>query len=574
MSTSLNIAIVIIFTLFIITSLLLIIYNTSNTGSIPISSLTTRGIQGYTCLNQPCTNNFTCDPTEGVCRLKNGEVCASGSKCLSTSYCSGICVDTNPSYVTGKANDPCPCADGQVCVPQQSGTTAISASKLLVCKKIEGEPCTNNNECLNNVCYLGIVCSGGLPVGSVCTQNSDCDVGNMCSLGYCQPNGITTGEAGAYCSTTPTCNAGLNCVSNKCVQAQGGLTQVCGWNGVICSHPLECLGTPTATACQFPYPNPNAGVSNEVNEPCVLNLQCSSNKCSGLGGLYQLVFNTDTSTTDPFSLIGTYTISYKLVWKRPTSDPIYRLMESWTTPGEVYIFSSTLGIIDTNGNVIVPLIFTDTLRTLVDADSRYIILNIPFSTTTVLMYYNNGTYTPFNVSNTSDAPGTQYYNGVPIIMSHISVSSKGDILVVDSSSFHTPYTYLLQHGTSTWILYSTSNSVKKPAFYNGPQSSPFQSYQNISYINGNLVNFSGASQGLVVPVDRFGSQPYNADNYSVYSDPVYGIQGGYILIAGFGVVFMGIGGVMNPIEGYTNADSLVLALQTGAFLYTPGSCQT
>ena len=602
MANILNISIVVIFTLFTIITLLIIIYTSSNRISLPLSPFAPQGIQGYSCLNSRCSSRFVCDPTLGICRLPDGSVCNTGSECLTNSYCSGICVDKPPSYVTGNANDPCPCVENMVCVPQESGTQNIDGNiagegQLLVCKKISGIPCNGNIECYNNLCSNGF-CTSGLPVGSVCTVNSDCNTGLQCSLGYCQPNTITTGEVGAYClnNAEPVCNLGLNCVNNVCVQAEGGLNQSCGANGVLCSHPLVCLTVPNLTSnfgsvsrdahtppnltsnfgsvCQFPYPDPNLNVISGVNGPCVVNSNCTSGRCSGKGGVYQLIFNGVAGTsTDPFTLNGTYTIDYKLVWSG-TDAFVFKIMESWTTPGEIYL-QTTDGITDTNNNILVKglIDFNSTsVRALIDADKSYIIFDIidtSYNTKAVLYKFSNGTLTPFNVTMNSDLPGIQYYNSNPIKMTQISVSPIGDIVVADDNSV----AYVLKHNTIEWTQFSVSN-VNYPTFYNSGTGSNIPQEENISYIQNNLVKFNGSMSGLVIPIDRFGPQPYTANQYSVYSSLIYGIQGGYVLIAGSGILFMGIGGVMNPIPAFTNDSSLVLALEKGAYVYSPGSCHT
>ncbi|HRI70403.1 MAG TPA: hypothetical protein PK156_39495, partial [Polyangium sp.] len=119
-----------------------------------------------TCLNVPagaddspnCTGTNSCDGN-GSCKKDNGQTCATGSECLSTSCVDGVCCSTaclgtcQACNVAGSIGS---CVNVPVGQEDPVATTACtgvySCNGAGVCLLDPGQPCANNAECASGVC--------------------------------------------------------------------------------------------------------------------------------------------------------------------------------------------------------------------------------------------------------------------------------------------------------------------------------------------------------------------------------------------------------------------------------------
>ena len=76
-------------------------------------------------------------------------------------------------------------------------------------KAKEGEACSNDSKCAENLKCLNKICSSG-GIGSSCEKKSDC------TTNYCVNNICTEGKSGDECSTYKDCQKGLFCTKSIC----------------------------------------------------------------------------------------------------------------------------------------------------------------------------------------------------------------------------------------------------------------------------------------------------------------------------------------------------------------------
>lgn len=151
-----------------------------------------------------------------------GFVCTYNSQCTAPLACvGGAC---GPA-----CNDSRDCATGQVCQGGacvrpvgDGGATSCSynsqcnvgqrcASGACIAECVNERDCASGFACVNSRCVPpGVDGGGALDGGSVCLLNSDCQLGFRCgSLGICIPE----------CLNARDCNAGYDCVAQRCVPA-------------------------------------------------------------------------------------------------------------------------------------------------------------------------------------------------------------------------------------------------------------------------------------------------------------------------------------------------------------------
>lgn len=205
----------------------------------------------YRCLANSDCKTGVCDQNLGVCVKPNGSECNSSTECLSSSYCSGVCVSRSdpPNYLADikLAGQYCPCSAGFECVNYR-------------CYKTAGSRCNDNNECVSGLCsqsdtFNYKVCSNTKDIGYTCSDNNQCSskncVGYTADTKVCQPPGYVPGENGSYCgipkdddSFVITCNDGLSCtLSNECTTNVGGFNDGCS-EKLACSNRYSCYEIP------------------------------------------------------------------------------------------------------------------------------------------------------------------------------------------------------------------------------------------------------------------------------------------------------------------------------------------
>ena len=215
----------------------------------------------YSCSqDSECQGNLVCDTFLGECKVDNGQVCKSTFDCLTSSFCSGICLDRSvvPNVVSGQAGVACPCQIGFSCV------SSVNNLDRKVCLKQEGIACSQGAECISGVCNTLFeipICTGPKINGSSCQTNDQCQ-SSLCSSGYCQDNGVITGTLGSACSPdgSPGCNTDLICsVDRTCVRAANGLLYPCNEN-VGCPAYFDCYSLPESDKNgKFPAPGTSDG---------------------------------------------------------------------------------------------------------------------------------------------------------------------------------------------------------------------------------------------------------------------------------------------------------------------------
>lgn len=246
-------------------------------------------------LLQPCSDDERpCPPgtvCEGVCKKVLGQKCQSVDECESgATHCNGTC-SNGP---IGQLNQSCPCEFGLQCVEEDG---------IFVCKAKSGQPCDNNSDCVTKSCTsTGIaspthICAPGLPLGSYCTDNDECDSGN-CSRNVCQYGGFQTNTFGSYCSTITPCtgfedpngpnvNQLLTCKfsENRCVFGNRTLGYTCNDDDKLCRAEFECNNVRTIqstdlSVCTFPRTPGNQLEYNTCPASrCVNGYSCVTGTC-------------------------------------------------------------------------------------------------------------------------------------------------------------------------------------------------------------------------------------------------------------------------------------------------------
>ena len=362
-----------------------------------------------------CGDGLTCDDATDTCRISNGSKCNAFADCLTTSYCSGICLDREdnpPELVTGETGDPCPCdINKHECI--------LGTDQKERCLLKPGSSCVGGTECSSGICDSG-KCTSGEPLGSECTADKDC-VSKNCSVGFCQSPGVNTGDLGAICGSEAQCGNGLLCSTKTgtCVLANIGLGSGCN-TSVLCSDPLICvqtdiLGTPdditcdsASTGCECKYmtttqgpevgiPSPNKSAPNEVDpgsgkcseqfacagdvgpsvcvadaeQFCVSDGDCSSNTCQNTEGsskLYQIdvLYSNQTDVFPGNGITGSTRINWNPLSGNPPSE--VKQLYSYILNGNDQIFAlASDGFYSFNGTIWTKLVDSVPTRLLIDA---------------------------------------------------------------------------------------------------------------------------------------------------------------------------------------------------------------
>lgn len=149
--------------------------------------------------------------TDGTC--EDGNECTTDDQCIGALCLPGqpvACGDGNPCTTNGcdpkkgcvfeAAPGPCdddnPCTTGEACSGGECKGGAISA-------------CDDKNPCTDDSCVAPLGCKY-TPNSAVCSDGSDCTVGDLCSGGACKPGkGQVCNDANAC--TTDNCTPGVGC---------------------------------------------------------------------------------------------------------------------------------------------------------------------------------------------------------------------------------------------------------------------------------------------------------------------------------------------------------------------------
>lgn len=478
---------------------------------------------GYT-----CDQELTCDDATNTCRVSDENRCNTFADCLTTSYCSGVCLDREanpPGLVTGKTGDPCPCdLNKHECI--------LGIDQQERCLLKPGSSCTEGIECSSGRCTSG-KCTSGEPLGSKCTADKNCDSAN-CSLEFCQFPGISTGNVGAICGPSEDqakCGDGLLCSTKTgtCVLANIGLGSGCNTE-VFCGDSFICAKTDTgssggsesitcdssSTGCECKYmttsiglPSPNKCAPNgpepgsgrcseqftcdgsnciaDEGQFCVSDENCNGD-CGDVPRFYQIdvLYPNETDVFPDNGITG----SVKIDWNLSFSDPPANVKQlyGYSNNGTDKIFAlasdgfyslSGLGT-GANWTRIVESVPT---RTIIDASvsptgkilisflETGIVESDPVTESTVYtLTIGTNELTPFNpISVPGHLPGVQFISTtVPsaITVSEIDMNKEDDVLIRQDG------TVLVKPASKTTYtnesLISGTTAFKRTTYYFNP----------------------------------------------------------------------------------------------------------
>jgi len=239
---------------------------------------------------QKCGMNLRCftavGSSLGVCLRENGQACNRNNECVPPNKCLGLS-NTNQGVCAarpvGGLNQPSrssnpPCNIGLV--PNSNGVCKL-AEDSLGCS-VDGQDINSN--CITGVCSENI-CDVPRTLGEKCYPGQ-CTDGLQCSReqnttdGFCQPDGVMSGQRGAYCLTEaqPGCNPGLSCdANNMCQPGTEGFLQPCDNVDGLCRAPYICGPD---EVCQYPE-QPN---SCSQTGSCSHGYGCRDGRCIGTHG--------------------------------------------------------------------------------------------------------------------------------------------------------------------------------------------------------------------------------------------------------------------------------------------------
>ncbi len=212
-------------------------------------------------------NNINGDTCNNDCRRSNGQPCTMDNQC-SSGVCDPFSMTCEPAFTCGNGElEP---ANGEIC---DDGNTAGNDGCEADCKRSNGQPCTNDNQCSSGECDEtgSMVCvpptgcgNGVVNAGEICddgdaVNGNGCD--NDCKLSDGQP-----------------CTGDNQCHSDVCDPA----SDVCEPANTCGNGRLEALeacddgGTSNGDGC-------SASCLLEDGEPCVDDDQCQSGECDEVG---------------------------------------------------------------------------------------------------------------------------------------------------------------------------------------------------------------------------------------------------------------------------------------------------
>lgn len=569
--------------------------------------------------NQVCTNTticgsgLTCQPTNGnntgICKQPLTGPCLTLNDCntsgpnganvcqITSTNPIGFCARTN----VGNLNGACPCTS-------DSGLTCTSFPTGDVCKLSPGQECSLNSQCSVGICANG-VCSIGKSIGQPCSTGQ-CVVGLSCSLGWCQTNGITTGNAGAYCEppsdnlNIPGCNGGLSCINNSCQVSTNILGDVCSLD-LACAPPLNCVysnGQTTGT-CYFPT-SVNSCVSNTCipnftcndmqststqclankGQACNINGNCLSDNCGFLPSMYTW------DTGNQWSVIPVMLPENLLVEWIQTRYISDTQIQVWIT-NEIGLY---YGIYNRNTNVvgawslIIPrqsIKVTDQgsiVQTLINrslfVDSTGLLwIGVRNQTTMswdglyqiIIQLDGSGMLQPYNTTS-GQLEGQQFYNGQGIIISSVSISINQDILLTGLVLSNIQSVLYIKEVAQ--LVYNLGPDGYQGQFVMPSTNTTTTPVENYSYITRDrqYIKFFGQLSNIRYPQELPGSsapvQTYDVITYNFFQSNDTPLTGPMWILAD--ITSGGTGTIMFSVEnnvqyahpGYFGPSSVMSAL--------------
>jgi hypothetical protein len=274
-------------TFILITVLILYINKNPPVGNPP----TQRAGQPCTTGLLPCVPGATC-LGDGYCHAADYSPCNLDSECYPGSVCAGgkICLSVpNTGDCIGCAPSPTSGCIGPTFQLDKTGT---------ICLLAENQPCDHSEDCVSQLCTLDLtssslsgVCSPFAPLGAPCV--TVCDNPYVCSNGFCQFPGITTGGPGADCTKSKCINS--SCNNGVCSSGNNGITQPCGLTSDcqygVCDRNVCVLNVWPTPGCEPGY--------TLIGQTCLpstaCTTSCSSGTCQSVAQI--LMYNPDFSLT-------------------------------------------------------------------------------------------------------------------------------------------------------------------------------------------------------------------------------------------------------------------------------------
>jgi len=458
--------------------------------------------------------------------------CASDAQSCECGYNYSIQVDNSRPDPNG-CNTRAQCSEGYVC---EDGR----------CLGLVGTPCTRDSECL----YQCLEEGGGLFALLFYTLDSQL-----------QPT---------LFGTNPSYIIGSYNVSMVRISSSTVPSSVVGLTGYSIPPPPTTTSTSTSTTT-VTMPTP-AQMASEVMLYYLVKGDSSNPRGTGLIDYKGITRIAGWSTSTLISGDLTTTEERLFIWA-----------EVWSASAGLVAFRQKITYLTSSGDTV--------LTNVVEGD--------------VLYNYNPTTGALDPITSDVTQPGRQYStNGTPLTISSFSRSSTGDLMVQDRSLV----VYVKPNGASNYsVLLSSATGaamppgLKSPKYYLGlgtsntsevsaslPCYGSCPSWLDVSYISeswdynsqyqGRLLQFNGNAEGASFVSFEGSIDTYQVENYSIYSDPVQGITGGYLGIVatnnsnGRTSLMVAPGGRLSVIPGYVNAGTQVLALSGGMYLYAPGGC--
>ncbi|MRG91258.1 hypothetical protein [Polyangium spumosum] len=263
-----------------------------------------------TCTNVPtgqddaptCTGDANSCNGSGQCRKEQGVSCSANNDCLSGSCvdgvccenaCTGTCKACNVAENVGKCvNVPGGQTDN---VPANACTGANQCDGSGNCRKVTGQGCGNNNECVSGFCVDGVCCADGC-AGTCMACNIAPNLGMCVNVPTGQEDGACSGTqacAGGVCKTKngetcpameSDCLSGV-CADNVCCEnACTGTCMACNVSG----DEGKCINVPAgqdddngAMMCTGPTQScdGNGACKQDDGTVCSADSQCESNHC-------------------------------------------------------------------------------------------------------------------------------------------------------------------------------------------------------------------------------------------------------------------------------------------------------
>ena len=227
-----------------------------------------------------CTGSSTCD-AEGHCKKKNGETCTGGVQCASGFCKDSKCCDT-------ECSSPCYDCDSGTCSqvtsaedsPECAGDNTCNGSG--VCKKKNGQECTEATQCASGNCRDGRCCNTACGAScqscltGKCEDVKSADDADSCTgENTCSASGVCLKRNGETCTGGGQCASG-HCKDNKCCDTEC-IAPCYNCGSGTC---LPVKGGDDVTECQGNYTCDSGGsCKRKDGQGCTGGVVCASGFC-------------------------------------------------------------------------------------------------------------------------------------------------------------------------------------------------------------------------------------------------------------------------------------------------------